>query len=87
MVEKIAERSKGNMARIVTKARAHTLTIESGVCVGLVYKKKGGTDFTERGPVILCSGGFGADFIQNSSLAKFARSHALAHNKWRALHW
>merc|ERR1711920_951875 len=70
MVEKIAERSKGKVARIITKARAHTLTIEEGVCKGLVYEK-GGTDYSESGPVILCSGGFGADFTQDSLLAKY----------------
>merc|ERR1711953_430996 len=46
MVEKIAERSKDKVARIITKARAHTLTIEEGICTGLVYEK-GGTDYSE----------------------------------------
>merc|ERR1719350_2506058 len=70
MVEKIAEKSKGKVARIITKARAHTLTIEEGVCTGLVYEK-GGTDYSESGPVILCSGGFGADFSPDSLLGKY----------------
>eukprot|EP00445_Apocalathium_hangoei_P062920 CAMPEP_0204102350 /NCGR_PEP_ID=MMETSP0360-20130528/194935_1 /ASSEMBLY_ACC=CAM_ASM_000342 /TAXON_ID=268821 /ORGANISM="Scrippsiella Hangoei, Strain SHTV-5" /LENGTH=337 /DNA_ID=CAMNT_0051051765 /DNA_START=69 /DNA_END=1080 /DNA_ORIENTATION=- len=67
MVEKIAERT--DKARITTKARAHKLLMNStGVCVGLVYEK-GGLDFQEHGPVILATGGFGADFTQNSLLA------------------
>merc|ERR1712012_418705 len=70
MVEKIAERSKGKVARIITKARAHTLTIQDGVCTGLVYEK-GGTDYSESGPVILCSGGFGADFSPDSLFGKY----------------
>merc|ERR1719469_352686 len=70
MLEKVAERSKGKVARIITKARAHTLTMEGQVCTGLVYEK-GGTDVSECGPVILCSGGFGADFTQDSLLAKY----------------
>jgi len=70
MVEKIAERSKGKVARIITKARAHKLTMDGNVCTGLVYEK-GGTDYTELGPVILCSGGFGADFSQDSLLAQY----------------
>jgi len=70
MVEKIAEKSKGRVARIITKARAHTLTIEEGICTGLVYEK-GGTDYSESGPVILCSGGFGADFSPDSLLGKY----------------
>jgi len=68
MVEKIAERTK--FARIITKAEAHTLTMEGNVCTGLIYKK-GGNDYSESGPVILCSGGFGADFSQDSLLAKY----------------
>merc|ERR1712127_99864 len=60
MVEKIAE--KTDKAQIITKARAHKLlTSASGACTGLIYEK-GGSDFNQIGPVILCSGGFGADF-------------------------
>merc|ERR1711972_1207819 len=67
---KIAEKSKGKVARIITKARAHTLTMDGNVCTGLVYEK-GGTDYSESGPVILCSGGFGADFSPDSLLGKY----------------
>merc|ERR1719210_1779425 len=69
MVEKIAECT--DKARIVTKARAHKLLMtDSGSCKGLVYEK-GGSDINQMGPVILCSGGFGADFTQNSLLAQY----------------
>merc|ERR1719181_1772045 len=68
MVEKVAENT--DKARIITKARAHTLTMQKGTCVGLVYEK-GGKDFQEHGPVILATGGFGADFTSNSLLAKY----------------
>merc|ERR1712060_1045114 len=69
MVEKIAERC--DKAQIITKARAHKLlTSPSGAVTGLVYEKSG-TDVTQKGPVILCSGGFGADFTQNSLLAQY----------------
>jgi len=69
MVEKVAERT--DKARIVTKACAKKLlTNSAGACVGLVYEK-GGMDFQEHGPVILASGGFGADFTQQSLLAKY----------------
>merc|ERR1719511_479816 len=68
MVEKVAE--KLDRARIVTKARAVRLLTSGGACVGLVYEK-GGVEFTEKGPVILCSGGFGADFTQSSLLAQY----------------
>jgi len=68
MLEKVAE--KTDRARIVTKARAHKLLTNSGGCVGLVFEK-GGKDAKEYGPVILASGGFGADFTQNSLLAQY----------------
>jgi len=69
MVEKVAERT--DRARIVTKACAKQLLMEkNGACVGLVYDK-GGMDFQEHGPVILATGGFGADFTQQSLLAKY----------------
>merc|ERR1712172_250649 len=43
---------------------------ENGACVGIKYEK-GGKDFVEDGPVIFASGGFGADFTQQSLLAKY----------------
>jgi len=70
MVEKISERNDG-LARIITKARAHKLMMnKAGACIGCVYEK-GGIDFQEHGPVIICTGGFGADFTNQSLLAKY----------------
>merc|ERR1711874_305610 len=68
MLEKIAERT--DRARIITKARAHKLLMNGKTCIGLIYEK-GGKDEKEYGPVILASGGFGADFTQNSLLAQY----------------
>jgi len=69
MVEKVAERT--DKARIITKARVTKLTMNGKhTCIGCTYEK-GGQEFQEFGPVILCSGGFGADFTQESLLAKF----------------
>merc|ERR1719386_474130 len=69
MVERIAEMS--DIARIVTKARVfQLLTNSSGDCVGCIYER-GGLEFQEHGPVILATGGFGADFTQNSLLAQY----------------
>jgi succinate dehydrogenase/fumarate reductase flavoprotein subunit len=69
MVEKIAETT--DKARIITKAKATKLLQNSGGdVVGLVYEK-GGVNFQEHGPVILCTGGFGADFTNDSLLAKY----------------
>merc|ERR1719210_527690 len=58
------------MAQIITKARAHTLLMMEGECTGLRYERSG-TDHQLDGPVILCSGGFGADFTSNSLLAEY----------------
>jgi len=69
MLEKVAERT--DKARIITKARAKKLLVNNKKeCVGLIYEK-GGMDFQEHGPVILATGGFGADFTQNSLLAQY----------------
>jgi len=46
------------------------LIITDGACTGCVYEK-GGASFKEFGPVIFASGGFGADFTQNSLLATY----------------
>jgi succinate dehydrogenase/fumarate reductase flavoprotein subunit len=69
MVEKIAERSV--LAKIMNKAEVFELltTPKGDVVVGCKYRK-GGQEFQEHGPVILASGGFGADFSNNSLLAK-----------------
>merc|ERR1740115_65130 len=70
MLEKVAEKNP-DKARIITKACAKTLlTSSAGACIGLIYEK-GGQQFKEMGPVILCSGGFGADFSSDSLLAKY----------------
>merc|ERR1719201_3234459 len=69
MVEKVSERS--DKARIITKAKAtKLLTNASGAVVGCVYEK-GGVEFQEHGPVIICTGGFGADFTNQSLLAQY----------------
>jgi len=69
MVEKVAE--KTDKARIITKAKATSfLTNKQGAVVGCTYEK-GGVVFQEHGPVIICTGGFGADFTANSLLAQY----------------
>jgi flavocytochrome c len=68
MVEKVSEQS--DMAKIVTKAKVFKLLCEGGKCVGCAYEKAGST-FQEYGPVILASGGFGADFTSTSLLAQY----------------
>jgi len=70
MLEKVAETT--DRARIITKARVTKLITNpnTGDCVGTIYEKAG-ANFQEYGPVILASGGFGADFTQDSLLAQY----------------
>jgi len=65
--ENIAEKSE--RATIINKARVHDLIVHNGAIVGCIYEKAG-VNIKEYGPVILCSGGFGADFTSDSLLAK-----------------
>ncbi|CAD7926402.1 unnamed protein product [Amoebophrya sp. A25] len=70
MVEKIAEKTNGEFAKVVTKAKATSLIFEAGKVIGVNYEK-GGSMLKEMGPVIIATGGFGADFSQDSLLAKY----------------
>jgi len=68
MLEKCAENS--DRAKIICKARVcRLLTNAKGDCVGCEYEFAGKM-LQEHGPVILASGGFGADFSADSLLAK-----------------
>merc|ERR1712045_410785 len=68
MLEKIAE--KTDRARIITKAEVFKLIMNGNAVVGCEYRKAG-QQFKEFGPVVFASGGFGADFTQNSLLAQY----------------
>ncbi|CAE7199486.1 osm1 [Symbiodinium sp. CCMP2592] len=68
MLEKVAE--KTNRARIVTKAEVYKLLVNAGTVVGCEYKKAG-KSVKEFGPMVLASGGFGADFGADSLLATY----------------
>merc|ERR1712137_1262418 len=60
----------GDIARIVTKAKVVELLMDENGVRGCVYQQQG-KSFDELGPVILCTGGFGADFTSNSLLATY----------------
>jgi len=68
MLEKVAE--KTDRARIITKAEVFDLVFNGSNCVGCLYRK-GGATIKELGPVIWASGGFGADFGNDSLLAMY----------------
>merc|ERR1719504_87012 len=71
MLEKVAENTANTKAKIVCKARVYKLiTNAAGAVVGCEYEL-GGKAMQEHGPVILASGGFGADFTASGLLAKY----------------
>eukprot|EP00286_Rhodomonas_abbreviata_P011851 CAMPEP_0181322778 /NCGR_PEP_ID=MMETSP1101-20121128/19412_1 /TAXON_ID=46948 /ORGANISM="Rhodomonas abbreviata, Strain Caron Lab Isolate" /LENGTH=657 /DNA_ID=CAMNT_0023430719 /DNA_START=26 /DNA_END=1999 /DNA_ORIENTATION=- len=56
-------------AQVVNKATVTELIREGNKVVGVKYEKKGQI-YEEYGPVVICTGGFGADFSDSSYLAK-----------------
>jgi len=66
--EKIAAASE--KARIINKATVTQLIQANSGVVGCIWEKAG-VQTKEFGPVILCSGGFGADFGSDSLLAQY----------------
>ncbi len=69
-LEEIEKTSNGKVAKILTKAKAEKLVTDcEGKVIGVEYTKDGKT-FKEEGIVIICSGGFAADFSSNSLLQK-----------------
>ena len=70
MAERVQEKDI-TKCNIVNKACVTKLISDKeGRVIGCEYEK-GGKTFKEFGPVILASGGFGADFTSNSLLAKY----------------
>jgi len=68
LMEKLEEiAANSDAARIITKARVTSLLNENGAITGVVYEKDG-RSFQEYGPVIVATGGFGADFSDDSIL-------------------
>lgn len=67
-LEEIAQKQP-QIARVLTKARVTKLITEGGAVVGVEYEKDGKT-FTEHGVVIIATGGYGADFSDDSILKK-----------------
>lgn len=75
-LDKIADTS--NRARVVNKATVTRLIQDDkGNVIGAEYQK-GGKTFQEYGPVVISTGGFGADFSDTSLLSKVEQ-------KWREL--
>ncbi|RIA79797.1 fumarate reductase [Glomus cerebriforme] len=68
-LEEIAEKQP-NRARIIKKARATKLIKEGEEVIGVEYEKDGQT-LKEYGPVVLATGGYAADFTEDSLLKKY----------------
>jgi len=69
-LEEVEKNSKGELAKIITKAKVTELIHENGNVIGVKYEKDGKTH-EAFGVVIIATGGFGADFTQNSLLSKY----------------
>ena len=70
-LEKVMEETNGELARIITKAEAKKLVTDANNAVIGVEYEKGGAMHTEYGPVIIATGGFGADYKSDSLLTKY----------------
>jgi len=69
-LEDIEKMTKGVDAKILTKAKATKLITENGNVIGVEYERDGKTH-QEFGIVVIATGGFAADFTENSLLQKF----------------
>jgi len=69
-LEEIEKVSKGVDAKIITKAKVTKLLIENDTVIGVEYEKDG-KKFHEHGIVVITTGGFGADFSDDSLLKKY----------------
>ena len=68
-LEEIATKSP-ETAKVINKARVTNLIHDNGAVVGVEYEKDG-QKTTAHGPVILATGGYGADFSDDSLLKKY----------------
>jgi len=70
-LEEVEKNSNGELARIINKAKATKLITDSNKNVIGVEYEKDGKVCKEFGAVVICSGGFAADFTPNSLLMKY----------------
>jgi flavocytochrome c len=68
-LEKIDKETDGKKGKIITDANVKKLITENGEVVGVEYVKDGSTH-KAYGPVVLATGGYGADFSKTGILAK-----------------
>lgn len=68
-IEKLCEEQPDRM-QVLKKARVTKLIQENGAVTGVEYEFKG-KKYTEKGAVILSTGGYAADFAPDGLLAKY----------------
>eukprot|EP01062_Namystynia_karyoxenos_P061628 TRINITY_DN539_c0_g1_i2.p1 TRINITY_DN539_c0_g1~~TRINITY_DN539_c0_g1_i2.p1 ORF type:complete len:683 (+),score=299.30 TRINITY_DN539_c0_g1_i2:89-2050(+) len=56
-------------ARLICKAQVNELIVKDGEVIGCKYEREG-AQHSEYGPVVICTGGFGADFTDSGLLKK-----------------
>lgn len=70
-LEAIADDPDDHRAEIINRAKVHTLLQDdAGKVIGVEYSDGDGNNHRELGPVVICTGGFGADFTEGSLLAE-----------------
>jgi flavocytochrome c len=69
-LEEIEKQSKGQEAKILTKAKVTEMITEDGNVIGVRYEKDG-KQHEAFGVVVIATGGFAADFTDNSLLNKY----------------
>lgn len=73
LMEKFEDLCKNNpkIAKLSLRSRViRLLTDDNGSCIGVEYEKKGKT-YKAHGPVVLSTGGYGADFGKDSVLMQY----------------
>ncbi|ORY07222.1 fumarate reductase, partial [Basidiobolus meristosporus CBS 931.73] len=74
LMEKLEELSRVEPHRVqcITKAQVTgLLKDDKGAVIGVEYQNRAGEKQTEYGPVVLATGGYAADFTQNSLIKKY----------------
>ncbi|CAL6330335.1 unnamed protein product [Bathycoccus prasinos] len=71
-LEEVCEKTNNEKAQIITKANVKRLLKDaSGQVVGCEYSDKKGQTQQAFGPVVVCTGGYGADYTNTSLLSKY----------------